>query len=239
MPQPADLLPGGPTAIWQAIKELQRQYRELRAARRGEGIGRLRATTSAGVLVLETGPIPYTHIDGSSQEGVRLYREDGSLVASILGQPAITGVDRQCLTVYDRSGNPVLADDPISGVGLARPYIPIRFGRSWYLDWPGTNSGTYQDVYLTSIEKQQPMAYVRIAATNDTSGATGQVKVVVNGADVGSPVSTSFAVATTTVGPFELPGAHMATVDLRIQARVASGTGNVRCEVVHATQIQS
>lgn len=239
MPQPADLLPGGPTAIWQAIKELQRQYRELRAARRGEGIGRLRVTTSAGVLIVETGPMPYTHIDGSTQEGIRLYREDGGLVASVQAQPTATGVDRQCLTVYDRAGNAVFADDAVSGSGLARPYLPFGFGRAFFLDWPGTSSGSYADLYLTTIEKQGPMAYVVIVHTNDTSGATGQVRVTANGDAVGAVVPTVFGVATTTVGPFELPGVHMDTVELRVQARVASGSGSVRCDIIHATQIES
>lgn len=239
MPQPADLLPGGPTAIWQAIKELQRQYRELRAARRGEGIGRLRVTTSAGVLIVETGPMPWTHMDGSTQEGIRLYREDGGLVASVQAQPSVTGVDRQCLTVYDRAGNAVFADDAISGWGLARPYLPFSFGRANYLSWEPTSSTSFTDIHLTAIEKQAPMAYVVIGHTNDVAAATGQVQVTVNGVAVTPPISTSFSVTLSTVGPFELPGAHMATVELRVQAKRSTGTGNVRCEVIHCTQIES
>ncbi|MFJ3839481.1 hypothetical protein ACIPY6_28795 [Streptomyces sp. NPDC090054] len=236
--QPQDLLPGGPTAIWQAIKAIQRELREQRASRRGEGIGRLRATTAAGVPLVETGPAPWNHIDGSTQEGIRLYREDGSLVAAVEGQPSVTGSDRQYLAIYDRGGNIVLSDDFV-GTGLARPYLPFSFGRANYLSWEATSSGSYADIHLTVIEKQAPMAYLVIAHTNDVSGATGSVRVTANGVAVGSPISTIFNVALTTVGPFELPGAHMATVELRVQAMRSTGTGNVRCEVIHASQIES
>lgn len=241
MPSPADLLPGGPSAIWQAIKELRRDLRELRAARSAERTGALRAYTSAGELVIDAGPIPeYPHLDGSEQQGVRLYREDGSLAAAIQGQPAVSGVDRQAFTVYDRAGNAVVGDDPISGIGLAGPYLPFSFGRSWYLDWEGTNSAGFVDVYQTTIYKQHARGVISIAHTNDTGGATGQIRLMVNSVATGSVVSTSFTGGTTTtIGPFALPGAHLATVDLRIQARLASGGGNTRCDVLGAWTIKS
>ncbi|NEC93467.1 hypothetical protein G3I71_48850, partial [Streptomyces sp. SID12501] len=137
---------------------------------------------------------------------------DGGLAAAVQAHPTVTGVDRQSLSIYDRAGNVIFADDAVAGAGLARPYIPIRFGRAFYLDWPGTSSVSFTDLYLTAVEKQAPMAYVVVAHTNDTSGATGQVQVTVNGTAVGTPTSTTFGVATTTIGPFELPGAHMDTV---------------------------
>lgn len=241
MPSPADLLPPGPSAIWQAIRGLQRDLRELRAARTAERTGALRVYTSAGALIIETGPIAeYPHLDGSEQQGVRIYREDGSLVAAVQAQPSVTGVDRQSWTLYDRTGNAVMGDDPISGIGLATPYLAFGFGRSWYLDWAGTNSGGFVDVYQTSIYKQQAMAVVSIAHTNDAGGATGEIRLTANGVTVaGSTTSTSFAVTTTTIGPFALPGVHLSSVDLRVQARLTSGTGNVRCEVLTASTIKS
>jgi hypothetical protein len=240
MPNPADLLPPSPSDLWRAIRELRRDLRELAAARRSERMGNLRVYTSAGTLILETGTLPDTHADGSAQEGIRVYREDGSLVASVGAQPSVTGTDRQALTLFDRQGAAIVADDPVAAGGLGRPYIPIHFARSWYLDWAGTNSGSFVDIYQTTIKKQQAMGYVILAHTNDVGGATGQVQITVNGAVVsGSTISTSFSVTTTTIGPFALPGAQLAAVDLRVQGRLASGSGNVRCEVVAASQIQA
>ncbi|THA56093.1 hypothetical protein [Streptomyces sp. A1136] len=241
MPSPADLLPDGPDGFARRLLRLEREIRELRAARSSERTGALRTYTPAGTLIVETGPIAeYPHLDGSEQQGVRTYREDGSLVTAVQAQPAVTGVDRQSWMLYDRSGNALLGDDPISGLGLAGPYLPFSFGRAWYLDWEGTNSGSFVDVHQTAIYKQHAMATVVIAHTNDTAGATGQVRLMVNGVATGTTISTTFSGGTTsTIGPFALPGAHLDTVDLRVQARVLSGSGNTRCEVLSAWTIKS
>ncbi|NXY93494.1 hypothetical protein HYE82_03535 [Streptomyces sp. BR123] len=239
MPLPVDLLPPSPQDIWRAIRSLQRDLRELMAARRSERTGTMRVYTSAGTLIIETGPTPSTHLNGSTQEGIRLYREDGSLVAAVQAEPSVTGVDTQCWTLYDRLGNAVVADDPIPGMGLGLPYIPIPFARSYYWDWPGTFSIPWVDMYQTTIKKQQAMAYVSVAHTMDTSGATGEIQVTVNGAAIGSPTGVIWSVQTTTVGPFSLPGDHLAAVDLRVQARFTGGAGSLRCEVLAASQIQS
>lgn len=239
MPIPSAQLPTGPSGLWQAILDLRRELRELRAARRSERTGALRVYTPAGVLIVETGAMPDAHLDSSEQQGIRLYREDGSLVASVQAQPTVTGVDRQCWTLYDRLGNAVVGDDPIPGLGLARPYLPFAFGRAYFMDWPGTFSIPWVDLYLTVIKKQQAMAYVVVAHTMDTAGANGQVQVTVNGVAIGSPTAVTFGVATTTIGPFALPGAQLAAVDIRLQARFTGGAGALRAEVVAASQIQS
>jgi hypothetical protein len=239
MPLPVDLLPPTPQAIWQAIRQLQRDYKELLAARRSERTGNLRVYTSAGVLIIETGPTPTTHLDGSTQEGIRLFREDGSLVASVQATPSVTGVNTQSWTLYDRLGNAVMGDDPIPGQGLARPYLPIPFADSNYLEWPATFSIPWVDLKQTTIKKQQAMAYVVMGHTMDTAGANGEVRISVNGTVIGSPTAVTFSVQTTTVGPFALPGVHLADVDIRMQARFTGGAGSLRGQVMAASQIQS
>ncbi|MBT2477656.1 hypothetical protein J7E94_05070 [Streptomyces sp. ISL-94] len=235
---PSAQLPSGPAAIWQAIQEIRRDLRELRASRRAERTGALRVYTSAGVLILETGSMPYAHTTGTDQQGIRVYREDGSLVASVQAQPTVTGVDRQSLTLYDWGSNAIVGDDPISGVGLARPYIPISFADSNYLEWPATFSVPWVDLKQTTIKKQQAMAYVAIGYTMDTSGATGEVRISVNGSPV-STYSVTFFVTTATVGPFPLPGDYLDDVDIRLQARFTGGSGSLRGQVLAASQIQS
>jgi len=240
MPNPADLLPPSPSDLWRAIRRLGRDVQELAAARRSERMGSLRVYTSAGTLILETGTMPYTHADGSEQQGIRVYREDGTLVAAVQAQPSVTGTDRQAITLYDRAGNAIMGDDPIAGAGLSGPYVPFAFGRAWYLDWAGTNSAGFVDVYQTTIYKQHAMAVIQVAHSNDVAAATGQVRLTVNGVATGSTINTTFSGGTvSTIGPFALPGAHLASLDLRIQARLATGTGNTRCEVQGAWSIKS
>jgi hypothetical protein len=235
MPSPADLLPDGPDGFARRLLRLEREIRELRAARSSERTGALRTYTPAGTPIAE-----YPHLDGSEQQGVRTYREDGSLVTAVQAQPAVTGVDRQSWMLYDRSGNALLGDDPISGLGLAGPYLPFSFGRAWYLDWAGTNSTGFVDVYQTTIYKQHAWAVIQVAHSNDTAAATGQVRLTINGTATGSTINTTFSGGTiSTIGPVALPGDHRASVDLRIQARLASGSGNTRCEVQGAWSIKS
>lgn len=236
---PADQLPSGLAGLWKAVYDLRRDLKEMRAARSTARIGTLRVYTPAGDLLVEAGPVPDTHLDGSTQYGIRMRREDGTLALTVAAVPSVSGSDTQSVTIYDRNGKAVVGDDPVSG-GLAGPHIPIPFGRSYYLDWAGTSSATFADLHQATINRQQASAYLVIAHTNDTAGATGQIQVTANGTVVtGSLTATSFSATTATIGPFTLPGDYGGTVDLRVQARLASGTGTVRCEVIAASEIQA
>lgn len=236
---PADQLPSGLAGLWKAVQDLRRDIKELRAARSATRIGTLRVYTPDGVLLIEAGPVPDTHLDGSTQYGVRMHREDGTLALTVAAAPSISGSDTQSVQVYDRNGKAIIGDDPVSG-GLAGPHIPMAFGRSFYLSWEGTSSTTFADMHQTTIKRQQASAYIVIAHTNDVAAATGEIQVTANGAIVpGSVTATAFLATVTTIGPFTLPGDYGGTVDLRVQARRTSGTGNVRCEVLAASEIQA
>lgn len=236
---PADQLPSGLAGLWKAVQDLRRDIKELRAARSTARIGTLRVYTPDGVLLIEAGPVPDTHLDGSTQYGVRMHREDGTLALTVAAAPSISGSDTQSVQVYDRNGKAIIGDDPVGG-GLAGPHIPMAFGRSFYLSWEGTSSTTFADMHQTTIKRQQASAYIVIAHTNDTAAATGQIQVTANGTVVpGSLTATSFSATTATIGPFTLPGDYGGTVDLRVQARMVSGAGTVRCEVLAASEIQA
>lgn len=158
-----------------------------------------------------------------------LRRSDGTLAAGIT-----TG-----WTWYDAAGTAILAEDAISGHGLALPYLTMAAAPARYTDWPGSTLGTFEDIYLLNPYKQQPYAFVVIGHTADAAATTGEAQVTVNGMQVGSTISVTFSQTATTVGPFLLPGAIRDQVDIRVQARRTGGAGTIRLTVLAASQIQA
>ncbi|GAA3384516.1 hypothetical protein [Streptomyces racemochromogenes] len=142
-------------------------------------------------------------------------------------------------TWYDVGGMPVLAEDYVSGQGLALPYLAMPSAPARYTDWPGSTSATFEDIHRISTYKQQPFGFVIIGHTSDAGPTTGEVQVTVNGTAVAAATSVTFSQTATTVGPFTLPGAVRDQVDIRVQARRTAGAGSVKCTILAASQIQS
>jgi hypothetical protein len=184
------------------------------------------------VQLFYIGPVSPNLADGSPQQGWIVRRADGSTVLSM--RDAFPeddgGVLRQALNWYDRTGNSTFADDTNSGQGLARPYLPGTFYRSDYADWVAVSGGTFVTKFRARMTKQQPQLYVRAWASNDTSGATGEVRILVNGTQWGPTRATAFSISEFEWGPLTVAGDHMSTLVVEMQARVASGAGAVRLE---------
>ncbi|RPE27273.1 hypothetical protein [Kitasatospora cineracea] len=251
MPLRSDMLPSGPGDLWKAIKALREDLRELRAARRLEAAaigagglsivngGALTMKTTAGVPMLFVGPVQYTFLDGSTQQGVIGRRADGSAFLTMYAQPGISGSNYQGWALYDRAGNAIVSEDAVSGTGLGLPYLPNCWAPARYTDWPASSSGTFEDIHRLTIYKQQPYASVSIGHTSDVSGTTGELQVTVNGTPVTPVTPVSFSQAAVTVGPFALPGRIRQQVEIRVQARRTAGTGNVRCQILASTGLPS
>lgn len=137
MPTPASQLPPDATTLARRIATLEREVRELRAARRLEAAtvgaggvrvtagGRLAMDTPPGVRVVDVGAIRderFNHSDGTPQQAIWMRREDGTDVFTCFGG---IGDATQAWAFWDRQDNPVIADDTVSGSGLARPYLPV------------------------------------------------------------------------------------------------------------------
>lgn len=140
-------------------------------------------------------------------------------------------------TLLDRAGSVVVSEDS-GGAGLGRPYIPIFFTAARYTDWPSSTSATFEDVLRATVKRLQPYAYISIGHTTDVAATTGEIQVTANGAVI-STISVTFTQAATTVGPFQMPGAYLGQVDLKVRARRTGGAGAVRCAVLAASGIES
>lgn len=255
MPTPADQLPPDPQALARRLATLEREVRELRAARRLEqatvGAGGVRIVnggrhtmdTAQGVRMVDIGAITddrFDHQDGSAQQAMWYRREDGTLIFSCFGSG---GGGPQAWSWRDRSENQVIADDTVSGAGLARPYLPVQlqpaFDGGWDY-WPRTSATSMTELWYGIVYKQQPRLVVACEAAMDTSGATGYIEVRINGVAQGSPTSIGFSALPYTLGPYDLGKfAHMQQITVSLMGRRNTGTGAIRAAVTSAYTIQS
>lgn len=120
MPTPADRLPPGVNGLALKIQALEREVRELRAARRLESAsissGRFSVITPGGTTVFGIGKLP------SGLYGTELRRDDGSLAVSVSGQDAGTA---DTVRVLSRSGQTLITDDEYADGFLGRPWVPV------------------------------------------------------------------------------------------------------------------
>lgn len=254
MPTAGEQLPGGTSELARRLAALEREVKELRAARRAEqttiGAGGLRVVdggkvtvdTARGVRMASFGAIEdgrFNHTDGTPQQAIRLRREDGTPTFSCY---ADIGQDNQAWWLTDREGNRLFADD-YSGSGLARPYMPVAMMPSYDAGWdywPRNSTTTMKMLWRAGIYKQQQRVVVIADAAMDTSGATGYVELRVSGVAQGSPVSVDFTGGFYTLGPFDLSKfAHMSQISIEVYGRRNAGTGSIRASIWSAYTLQS
>ena len=255
MPTAGDQLPADPQTLARRLAQLEREVRELRAARRLEqatvgagGVrivngGRLAMDTVSGVRMVDVGSITdgrFNHPDGRAQQAIWLRREDGTAIMSCFSG---IGSELQAWNFYDRDGRSVFSEDTVSGSGLARPYLPVQMGpsiQSGWDYWPRNSTTTMAELWRGMIYKQQPRVVVVMDAAMDTSGATGFIEMRINGIAQGSPTSVDFNGNYYTLGPFDLTSfAHMQQVAISVHGRRNTGTGTIRASVYSAYTIQS
>lgn len=233
-----------------AAREVAKQARS--GSTRNASITGGRYTIKGGALVVESadgaesvwfGPVTPTLPDGTYQPGMILWREDGSIALALYDpdpDPGGPGDYKQFLAIYDRAGNIVQSDDTDSGQGLARPFIGGGFARARFADWGvSTTSGTFETLWETRLYKQQPRLEVGYRASMDTAATTGEVRVLVDGVQLGATSSEAFAISTRIAGPGAIAGGHMQFVTVAIQARRTSASGALRVEPLYWTGRQS
>lgn len=170
----------------------------------------------------------WSTVDGSYLgTGLLIQAEDGTDIASFsTNAPAGTTTAH----LHDGGNRIIVANDGNSGMGLARPYIPGGFYRADFADWVTVTGTSFVTKFRARLPKQHPKLYVRAWASNDTSGATGEVRLLVNGVPWGPTQATAFSITEYVWGPLAVDGDHMSDLVVELQARVVSGSGGVRLE---------
>lgn len=192
--------------------------------------GRLQLIADDGHTIFYVGPLGQRQQDGSDQQGFELIRADGSVVLAMYdAQPGQTV--RQALNWYDRTGNPVIADDTNGGVGLARPWLPMPLPVSTDItSWPKTSATTWTEVARSLPYEQHP---VIVWQGDAYSAGTAEVQLQIT--DLSSNVLLSSPVHTVAAGTtiafadqLTLPAGFWSQNRVySVMARMTGGTGPV------------
>lgn len=251
MPTAGDQLPADTTTLARRVASLEREVGELRAARRLEAAsvgagglrvvdgGRLSMDTPGGNRMVDIGEISnptYNHADGTPQQAMWLRREDGSGFMSCFSYPP-SGFETQAWKFTDRTGGVVFAEDTNSGQGLSRPYLPVPMQHAYdggWDYWPRTTSTSMTELWAGRMYKQLPHLVIVIRASMDTAAATGQIDVTIDGVSQGATSGITFGVGYYQLGPYDLGGDHMDSMDIAVRGRRVTGTGTIRAGVIAA-----
>lgn len=130
----------------------------------------------------------------------------------------------------DSAGNVVVGEDVVSGVGLARPFLPLG---SWQP--PASPIKTASTSWVTLEVCYGYRHHTNVAATVAVvtdAGTTGDVQILTGaGQFVGTHSTAAGTSETVTIGPVAAPVDDPTTwpepVAFQLQARVTSGTGQI------------
>jgi hypothetical protein len=157
--------------------------------------------------------------------GLLVQAPDGGDIATFRSDAA-SGIP--LAVIRDGQQNAVFFTDTGTGVGLGRPYLPFVFYGARFSGDPSlTTSSTFETLWQAFTYKQHAAVYVAAASMAD-AGVAGEVRVLVNGVQLGSTQSVSSTAAAHAFGVAAVAGANMASLQVQIQARVTSGAGSLR-----------
>ena len=221
--------------IMRMIADLQRDMRELRAARRlptstiDASQGALRIV-DGGVEILRIG-----ELDG---------RYRGTVIRRRTGQTAFTSWspaadDPGFVGLYDLHGSGIFTDDAVSGHGMATPWLSHPVGMSYNTEtsalWPGTSSASWTSLWQATIPLTHPRLRVLALYADSAAGVAGQGRLTIGGVQVGDAVTLSgdFAWMDMAVDiPDWATRGYLSEADVTFDARRTGGTaGKVTCAV--------
>lgn len=184
--------------------------------------GAFEIVTSSGTYVLYA----KKGLDGKREFG--LLRDNGRFVLR-----TFSTAGGQAWALHDNNDDIVVSDDGVSGQGLARPSLPWSTRRVRFDTLASTDSATFDGVVDTGfVYKSHPRAYVQVVHCATTSGTTGELRLMLDGVQVGTTQAVSFAVNFVDFGPFAVPGSHMSQHRLVLECRRTGGTGRIGADMV-------
>jgi hypothetical protein len=144
--------------------------------------------------------------------------------------------------LYDSGNRIIVGNDATSGQGLARPYLDSAPRLTRYVDWPTFTLATidvWETVHSWSHVKQHPRLEACVYASMDTAATAGEMRIMVDGIQLGSTAALAFAQGPNFFGPANVAGAHMAVLDVQVQIRRTTATGAVRLTPAYCRGKQS
>ncbi|MFE3073113.1 hypothetical protein [Streptomyces sp. NPDC059247] len=196
--------------------------------------GALTVKLPNGTAVLRVGK--WDEEPEKSEYGVALRRQTGELAMALFNGTG-TSTSKQVLRLYDSYGHEVFSDDIVAG-GLSRPWLAMLPPQDVVQTrWPQTTSTTWATIARSHNPVWQPRLRLMME-TRVSAGATGEVKVLIDGATQFGGVTSAGTVfdVTDRVVP-DITSRFGTTVKIEVQARVI-GTGTVYAKpmLMHGTQ---
>ncbi|MFB7517830.1 hypothetical protein [Streptomyces sp. NPDC056144] len=167
-----------------------------------------------------------------TEYGVALRRQTGELAVALFNGVG-TDTAKQVLRLYDAYAHEIFSDDIVKG-GIARPWLAMLPPQDLAsANWPATSTvNTWTTIARSHNPVFQPQMRL-IMETRVSSGATGEVKVLVEGTNQFGPVVTAGNQFDAT-GPIlaDISARFGTTVRVEVQARVTSASGTVYAKPV-------
>ncbi|WP_055601697.1 hypothetical protein [Streptomyces aureus] len=147
-------------------------------------------------------------------------------------RPFPPSTTRPTLRIFDNHNHEIFADDVATG-GLARPWLQLMppVDHLKEAKWPSTTSTAFTAIAQSFNPVWQPR--MRLAMyTKASSGATGQVKVMVDGQQFGPTVAAGQTFDHTGPLPVDLATKFGKVMTVEIHAVVTSASGTVYAQPV-------
>ncbi|MER5433886.1 hypothetical protein [Streptomyces sp. NPDC002588] len=160
-----------------------------------------------------------------AEYGLEIHRQTGSLAMTLFNGDGTAG-SLQPLRIYDNGNREIFSDDVNSG-GVARPWLAMLPPQdTTQTRWPQTAATAWTTIALSYNPIWQPKMRLRLS-TGVSSGGSGQVRVLVSGAQWGPTVTagSEFDYTDAVAADFATVFAPSANaVKVEIQAIATAGT---------------
>ncbi|WP_329255855.1 hypothetical protein OG223_31415 [Streptomyces sp. NBC_01478] len=219
-------MPQLPEDIIDRLTQMERRIQQLstavntRPALNTVTGGTLEVGPSSGSPVFKVGKWP-----GTNEYRVELRRQTGQLALSMYNGDGTAG-SLQPLRLYDKAEREIVSDDINTG-GLARPWLNMLPPQdSNTARWPQTSLTTMTTIAMSYNVVWQPKMRL-VMNTRASSGATGSVQVLVNGAQWGSTVAAGTDFIYEAPISSDFGSVYGTQLKVEVQAQVTSASGTV------------
>jgi len=219
-------MPQLPEDIIDRLTQMERRIQQLSTA-----VNTRPALNTVTGGTLEVGPAPGAAVfkvgkwPGTNEYRVELRRQTGQLALSMYNGDG-TANSLQPLRLYDKAEREIVSDD-ISTGGLARPWLNMLPPQDANTTrWPQTTSTTMTTIAMSYNIVWQPKMRL-VMNTRASSGATGSVQVLVNGAQWGSTVAAGSDFIYEALVSSDFGSVYGTQLKVEVQAQVTSASGTV------------
>lgn len=221
-------MPQLPEDIIDRLTQMERRIQQLSTA--VNGLPALNKGSGAGGYISVRTPDNSSEVFRvgkwtNDEFGLAIRRQTGKLALSVYNGDG-TSTSQQPLRVHDVNGREIFSDDIDTG-GLARPWLPMTLPTDMdSARWPRTTLTDWSTVARSWNPLWQPRMRIFVA-TAVSSGATGEVRVLINDAEWSGTVTAPTSLDHTGAVAADFNASFGSLLKVEIQARVTSASGTV------------